>query len=152
MSQKVIDLLNEARKRELTAIMQYMVEHYEQADKGYGKIGGQMKQTAITEMKHAEELAERILFLGGSPATKPEGEIQKGLDIPKLLKLNIHLEEAAVKMYNEAAKVCAAEDDHVSKGIFEKLLADEEGHLDEFQNMLDHVEKLGDVYITTLLG
>ncbi|HOK55266.1 MAG TPA: bacterioferritin [Armatimonadota bacterium] len=151
MKEKVVGLLNEAREQELHAISQYMAQHYELEDQGYGKLGKQLKQIAITEMKHAEELAERILFLGGSPVTKPAGEVKKGLSIADLLKNDIQLESGAVKMYNDYAKLCAEEGDHISKGIFEKLLADEEEHLDDFQMTLDHVEKLGDVFITTLI-
>jgi bacterioferritin len=151
MSEKVIELLNDARRRELTAILQYMAEHYELEDQGYGKLGDEIKATAITEMKHAEALAERILFLGGVPTTKLEAEVQKGLSIMDMLKVNHHLEEGAVKMYNDAANACAAEGDHVSKAIFEKLLDDEEEHLDDFQKKMDHINKLGDVYLATLV-
>lgn len=151
MNVKVIGLLNEARKRELHAIAQYMVQHYELEDAGYGKLGDRLKKIAIVEMKHAEELAERILFLGGSPVTKPEGDIKKGLSIPDILKNDISLESDAVKMYNDSARACAEENDHVSKDLFEKLLADEEEHVDEFQKTLDHVEKLGDSYLATLV-
>jgi bacterioferritin len=151
MSEKVINALNDGRKRELLAILQYMVQHYELEDAGYGKLGDRLKEIAITEMKHAEQLAERILFLGGTPITKPQADVQKRLSIPDQLKVDIHLEEGAVKMYNDAANLCAQEGDHVSKAIFEKLLDDENEHLDEFLKTLEHVEKLGDVYLTTLL-
>jgi bacterioferritin len=83
--------------------------------------------------------------------TKPEGEIKKGLSIPDLLKHDIALEADAIKMYNDSANVCAAEGDHVSKAIFEKLLDDENEHLDEFQTTLEHFEKMGDVYLATLV-
>lgn len=151
MTEKVISMLNEARKRELHAIAQYMIQHYELEDAGYGKLGKKMKEIAITEMKHAEELAERILFLGGTPVTKPEGEIQKGLGIPELLQANLALEQGAVKLYNDSANACAAEGDNVSKAIFEKLLADEDEHVDDFETTLEHVEKLGDIYIASLV-
>ncbi len=151
MSEKVIALLNDGRKRELTAILQYMAEHYELEDQGYGKLGDEIKATSITEMNHAEELAERILFLGGVPTTELEAKVQKGLSILDMLKVNHQLEEGAVKMYNDAANVCSAEGDHVSKAIFEKLLADEEEHLDGFQKKMDHINKLGAVYLATLV-
>jgi bacterioferritin len=150
MNQKVIDALNAARQRELTAIIQYMAEHYELEDQGYGKFGDKMKETAIQEMKHAEKLAERILFLGGVPSYKLQNEVQKGLDIPGMLKVDIDLETDAIKMYNESAKLCGEENDHTSKQIFEDLLEEEEEHIDDFQQMLDHVEKLGAAYIATL--
>jgi bacterioferritin len=150
MSKKVIDLLNAARSRELTAIIQYMAQHYELEDKDFGKLAKKMKEIAIQEMKHAEALAERILFLKGVPTTKPDSEIQKGQDIEAMLATNIKLESSAVKMYNEASLVCAAEKDQISKQLFEKLLGEEEDHLNFFENTEDHVEKLGAAYMVTL--
>jgi len=150
MSKKVIDLLNAARSRELTAIIQYMAQHYELEDKDFGKLAKKMKEIAIQEMKHAEALAERILFLKGVPTTKPDSEIQKGQDIEAMLATNIKLESYAVKMYNEAALACAADKDQISKQLFEKLLGEEEDHLNFFENTEDHVEKLGAAYMVTL--
>ena len=72
MSQKVIDLLNAARARELTAITQYMAQHYELEDGDFGRLASRIKEIAIQEMKHAEDLAERILFLKGEPTSKPD--------------------------------------------------------------------------------
>jgi bacterioferritin len=101
-------------------------------------------------MKHAEALAERILFLKGVPTTKPDSEVQKGQEIEAMLATNIKLESSAVKMYNEASLVCAAEKDQISKQLFEKLLGEEEDHLNFFENTEDHVEKLGAAYMVTL--
>ena len=78
MSKKVIELLNEARSRELSAITQYMAQHYELEDQDFGKLGKKLKEIGIQEMKHAEALAERILFLKGEPTTKPERRPRKG--------------------------------------------------------------------------
>jgi len=152
MSKKVIDLLNAARAGELTAIMQYMAHHYELEDADFGKLAKVMKTISIEEMKHAEALAERILFLGGTPASKPDGEVQKGQEIPQMLATDFALEDGAVKMYNESAVACAQERDQISKELFEKLLADEEKHLDTFENIKDHVDKLGSAYLATLTG
>ncbi len=150
MSQKVIDLLNAARARELTAISQYMIQHYELEDKAFGKLGKKMKEIAIQEMKHAEELAERILFLNGEPTAKPDAYAQKGQDLPGMMNTDIALEAQAISMYNDASLVCAAEKDQISKELFEKLLNDEEGHIDFFQNTKDHIDRLGAAYIATL--
>jgi bacterioferritin len=103
-------------------------------------------------MKHAEKLAERILFLGGTPTTKPDGDTKKGQQIDEMLKTDVALEEGAVKMYNASANACAAEKDQISKQLFEELLAEEEAHLDVFQNIQDHVDKLGAAYLATLTG
>ncbi len=77
MSQQGIDLLNRARARELTAISQYMAQHYELEDAMYGKLAERIKKIAMVEMKHAEEFAERIIFLGGIPVSKPDVPITK---------------------------------------------------------------------------
>ncbi len=152
MSKKVIDLLNEARARELTAISQYMAHHYELEDQDFGKLGAKFKEIAIQEMKHAEKLAERILFLKGEPTSKPDGVAQKGQSIEEMLKTNMGLEEQAIKMYNEASTICSAEKDQVSKELFEELLKDEEEHFNYFENVKDHVDKLGAAYLATLTG
>jgi bacterioferritin len=152
MSQKVIDLLNKARSRELTAISQYMSQHYELEDSDFGKLASKFKEVAITEMKHAEKLAERILFLDGEPTSKPDALAKKGQQIPQMLTTNMALEAGAIKMYNEASMVCAAEKDQISKELFEDLLKDEEDHINYFENTKDHLEKLGAAYLATLTG
>ena len=152
MSQKVIDLLNAARSRELTAISQYMIQHYELEDSDFGKLAKKMKEVAIQEMKHAEAFAERILFLKGTPTSKPDGEAKKGQPLEAMLATDIGLESQAIKMYNEAAEGCAQEKDQISKQLFEKILGDEEDHLNFFDNTKDHVDKLGGTYLVTLTG
>lgn len=146
----VIDLLNEARSRELTAIAQYMEHHYELEDAGYGKLAAKLKEIAIVEMRHAESLAERILFLGGVPTTKLDTGIQKQQEIPGMLATDIGLEDGAVKLYNKSAELCAQEGDQVSRNLFTTLATQEEGHLDAFQVTADHVAKLGAVYLASL--
>jgi bacterioferritin len=152
MSKKVIDLLNQARSRELTAITQYMAQHYELEDQDFGKLASKMKEIAIQEMKHAEKLAERILFLNGEPTSKPDAGVRKGQEIAEMLKTDMGLETQAIQMYNAASLVCAAEKDQISKGLFEELLKEEEEHLNTFENIKDHVAKLGASYLSTLTG
>jgi bacterioferritin len=152
MNQKVIDLLNQARARELTAILQYMAQHYELEDKDFVKLAKEIKDIAIVEMRHAEKLAERILFLGGMPIYKPDAEVKKGEDFSSLLTTDIGLESGAIKLYNEAAVICAAEKDQISKELFEDLLKDEEEHINFFENTKEHVDTLGAAYIATLAG
>ena len=152
MSQKVIDLLNEARAIELTAISQYLIQHYELEDKDFGKLGKKMKEIGIQEMKHAEALAERILFLKGTPTLQPEAAAKKGQEIAAMLTTNIALESQAIKMYNEAAGTCAQEKDQISKQLFEKLLGEEEDHLNFFENTKEHLAELGTVYLASLTG
>jgi len=150
--QTVIDLLTEARLRELEAIDQYMIHHYEMKNKGLDKLATQIKEIVLAKMKHAEKLAERILLLKGESISKPETIPKKGQEIPEMLATDMALERQAVKMYNEAAVICASEKDQKSKYLFEEFLGDEEGHLNFFENIKDHVDKLDEAYITTLTG
>jgi len=152
MNQKVIDLLNKARSAELGAINQYMIHHYELEDKDFGKLASKIKEISILEMKHAEKLAERILFLKGEPTSKPDSSPKKGQEIPQMLAMDVALEQQAIQMYNEAAVTCSAEKDQKSKDLFEELLGEEEGHLDFFENIKHHVDKLGPAYLATLIG
>ena len=152
MSQKVIGLLNEARSRELTAITQYMAQHYELEDQDFGKLASKIKEIAIQEMKHAEKLAERILFLKGEPTSKPDGVAKKGQKIQDMFATDIVLETQAIEMYNEASVTCAAEKDQISKELFEELLKEEEVHLNTFENIKGHIDKLGAAYLATLAG
>jgi len=150
--QTVIDLLTEARLRELEAIHQYMTHHAELENKDFRKLASKIKEIAIVEMKHAQKLAERILFLKGEPLSKPDATPQKGQEIPEMLATDMALERQAVKIYNEAAAICASEKDQKSKDLFEEILNDEESHLNFFENIKDHVDKLGATYIATLTG
>ncbi|MBN2581452.1 MAG: bacterioferritin [Planctomycetes bacterium] len=152
MSKKVIDLLNEARAQELMAIIQYMAQHYQLEDEDFGKLGTKIKEVAIQEMKHAEMLAERIRFLGGTPTTKPDGTIVKDQEIPAMYKADVDLEAAAVKMYNQSAIICGEEGDHVSKKLFEQLLAEEEEHLDYFDNVKGHIDMMGNAFLANQTG
>jgi bacterioferritin len=152
MNEKVIYLLNQARSAELGAIAQYMIHHYELEDQDYGKLAAKLKETAIAEMKHAEKLAERILFLGGEATSKADVIPKKKQTIPQILATDVALEEKAIKMYNEAAALCADQRDHKSKDLFEELISDEEEHLYLFQRVRDHVARMGNSYLVTLSG
>jgi bacterioferritin len=152
MIQTMIDLLNEARLRELEAINQFMIHHDELEHKDFSELATKIKEIAIVEMKHAEKLAERILFLKGEPIPKPDASPKKGQEIPEMLATDMALERRAVKMYNEAAAICASEKDQKSKDLFEELLSDEEGHLNFFENIKGHVDTLGAAYTATLTG
>ena len=152
MNKRVIELLNQARAHELGVVSQYMIHHYELEDKDYGKLASTLKEIAITEMKHAEKLADRILFLNGEPISRPAGESVKGQEITDMLKTDIGLEANVVALYNEAAVLCSAEKDQISKDLFEELLEQEEEHLDTFENIRDLIGTLGAPYLVSLTG
>jgi len=148
----VVDMLNRGRARELSAILQYMAQHYELENQDFGKLAKVLKKTAIQEMKHAESFGERILFLGGVPTTKPDAEAKKGQSIAQICATGMTLEDEAAKMYNAAAVACSEAGDHVTKSLFERILAEEEDHFDMFRQIKEHVETLGTEYIATLTG
>jgi bacterioferritin len=150
MIQTVIDLLTEARLRELEAIDQYMIHHYEMENRGLDKLATMIKEIAVAKMKHAEKLVERILFLKGEPISETDATSKVGQEILEMLATDMALERQAVKMYSEAAVICACEKDKKSKDLFEEFLSDEEGHLNFFETIKDHVDKLDAAYIAAV--
>lgn len=148
----VIDALNRARAAELAAILQYMSQHYELADKDYGQIAANMKLIAIDEMRHAEMLAERILLLGGKPTSRPDMEIKKGQPIAQIMAQGISLEETAVRDYNASLHICQDNHDYLSAKVFEQLIIEEQMHVEYFQDIADHIKELGAAYLATQVG
>jgi bacterioferritin len=142
-SQKVIDMLNEALKEELTAISQYFL-HAEMCENWhYHKLGGFIKKQSIDEMKHAEELIERILFLDGIPNMTELMHLTVGKNVRAQLESDLQLEIAAVAMYNRAAELARAESDNASRELFERLLKDEEEHVDWLEAQMHQIEEMG---------
>jgi len=134
-SKKIVDALNQARARELAVVIQYMIQHYTaQGVEGLPVIG-MFKTIAITEMKHAEELGERIDYLGGTP-TKEPNPIVPGESLTEMLKNDLKVEEEAIALYRDIIKLCDAEGDVTSRRMMEDLLEDEEGHRNDFLTAL----------------
>lgn len=132
---KICDMLNEDRVGELTAIIQYMGHHYEAAGLESPAIMDIFKQTAVDEMKHAELLAERIVYLGGVPVYKP-GSVQRGGDIKTMLNADLGLENGAIERYSKHIKACAEIGDSTTRLMLEQILSQEEGHADTFETTL----------------
>ena len=147
MSQKVIDLLNQARSAELGAISQYMIHHYELEDQDFGKLAAKIKEIAIVEMKHAEKLAERILFLGGDVEMTALHPVEQIRDVAKMLAKAKKMESAGATDYNKFALECSTLGDSVTKRLFEELVADEESHYDNFDKQEQHLEKFGEQFL-----
>lgn len=142
-SQKVIDMLNEALKEELTAISQYFL-HSEMCENWhYDKLGSYIRKQSIDEMKHAEELIERILFLDGVPNMTELMHLTVGKNVRAQLESDLQLEIAAVAMYNRAAELARAESDNASRELFERLLKDEEEHVDWLEAQMHQIEEMG---------
>jgi bacterioferritin len=141
MIETVIDLLNEARLRELEAATQYMVHQSEMESKGFNQLSAQIKEIAEAKMKHAERLAERILFLRGRVISHAEAASKKGQEIAEMLATGMSLGRQAVAMYRAAAGICASENDQTTKRLFDELLRDGKGHLDFFETFSKDVDK-----------
>ncbi len=140
---KVIQLLNHALSEELTAINQYFV-HAEMCENWkYEKLGEYIKKQSIDEMKHAEKLIERILFLDGTPSMTQPLKLTVGQGVKEQLASDLKLEVAAVAMYNEMVKQSRELSDNVSADLFAKLLSDEEDHADWLESQLHLIEEIG---------
>lgn len=139
---QVIAKLNEALREELTAINQYFVHAEMCHNWGYHRLGTFIRKQSIGEMKHAEELLERIIFLEGSPTMQPL-PLAIGSDVRAQLQSDLDLELKAVAMYNEAVKVAREAGDNSSRELFERLLKDEEEHVDFLEAQLYQIQQLG---------
>jgi len=135
-SKKLQDMLNDAIAREIQVTVQYMWQHVMVKGINAESVGGVFKGIAITEMKHAEAIAERLDYLGGVPTTKPT-PIAIGKTAREMLQINKKAEEDAMKLYKEIISVAAKEGDVVTRKLFESILSDEEGHHNTFSALLE---------------
>lgn len=147
MYEKSVELLNKAVAEELTAVHQYMYYHFHCDDMGYDLLAGLFKKTAVEEMMHIEDIAERILFLKGDVNLDAAGEVVRNKDVKDMLEHAVKLEQEAIQDYNKWANECAAHADSVSKTLFENLVVDEERHYDQFDTELENMEKFGANYL-----
>ena len=150
---KLITVLNSLLADELTAINQYMV-HSEMCDNwGYGKLHKMIEKRAVTEMKHAEKLIGRILFLEGLPVVSELKKIAVGADVPKMFA-NDHVAEAgAVESYNAAIVLAGEVKDFATREILEQILKDEDGHIDEIEAIEDQIRQMGlQVFLSIQVG
>jgi bacterioferritin len=140
---KVIAELNSALKEELTAISQYFL-HAEMCENWkYEKLAKFIKKQSIDEMKHAEVLMERILFLDGTPNMTELLQIKVGQNVKEQIENDLKLELNAVEMYNNSVKIAREEGDNASRELFEMLLKDEESHVDWLEAQLHQIKELG---------
>jgi len=139
----IIGKLNELLADELTAINQYMVQSEMCANWGYQKLHKAIEKEAIDEMKHAEKLIARILFLEGSPTVSRLNTINIGGDIPTMLKNNWTAESGAIKSYNEGIRQSAEALDHGTRELLDGILKDEEGHIDWIEAQQDQIKQMG---------
>ena len=135
-SEELLDLLNQAIAREIQVSVQYMWQHVLwKGVQGYA-VKDAFKMTAISEMKHAEAIAERLNYLGGIPTTKPT-PIFIGTTLKQMIETDKKDEEAAISMYQKIILVARKEGDETTESLFKKILSDEEEHHDLFSSLLE---------------
>ncbi len=140
---KVIEKLNHLLADELTAINQYFV-HAEMCDNwGYEKLHDKIRERSIGEMKHAEKLIERIIFLDGIPIVTNLNAIHIGGEVPAQLKNDWQAEDLAIKAYNEGIRLAADMGDNGSRELMESILKDEEDHIDWIEAQQDQIKQMG---------
>ncbi len=140
---KVIEYLNLALKQELTAINQYFLHARMLKDWGVMKLADKVYHESIDEMKHADVLIERILFLDALPNLQDLDKLMIGEDVKDCLECDLKLEQRAHPLYKEAVEYCEQSKDYVSREIFVRILESEEEHIDWIETQLDLIDRIG---------
>ena len=140
---KIIALLNESLKNELTAVYQYWLHYRMLHNWGVYHLAEYERHESIDEMKHADRLAERILFLEGLPNFQALGRLRIGETVEEVLKADLELEREAIGQLKGAIKECEDTQDYVSRMLFSEILANEEEHIDFIEQQLEQVERMG---------
>ena len=140
---RVNELLNEALKNELTAVNQYWL-HYRMLDNwGISRLAKFEREESIDEMKHADRLAERILFLGGLPNFQMLGRLRIGETVEEILRADLELEREALDQLKTAINHCEGTRDYVTRTLFTEILENEEEHVDILEKQFDMIERMG---------
>lgn len=140
---KILELLNDALKKELTAVNQYFLHARMLDNWGITKLGKHEYKESIEEMHHADALIQRILFLEGLPNLQTLGKLFIGENVKEVLECDLKLEIDGVKTYREAVAYAEKVKDYVSRDLFAKILADEEGHVDYLETQLEMIKNMG---------
>ncbi|MCJ7544866.1 MAG: bacterioferritin [Phycisphaerae bacterium] len=150
---KLLDALNARLSEELGAVNQYMVHAEMLENWGYVRLAKKVKARAIVEMKHAEKLIERILFLEGTPVVSKLAPIQIGADVPRQLANDLDTEMGAVKNYNDTIKLAVEVGDNATKEILDGILNDEDAHVDELEEQRDQIKQMTlPIYLSAQTG
>jgi bacterioferritin len=140
---RVIEFLNEALKNELTAVNQYWL-HYRMLDNwGIDRLAKFEREESIDEMKHADRLAERILFLDGLPNFQMLGRLRIGETVEEILRADLELEREALVQLKNAIEYCETSRDYVSRDLFAEILENEEEHVDTLETQFGMIERMG---------
>lgn len=137
-SKKLLEMLNDAIAREMQVSIQYMWQHVQWSGIKAFAVQEELKKVAITEMKHAESIAERLFYLGGTPTTKPT-EIFVGKNLKEMIERDIKDEENAINLYREIIAQARKENDITTAHLFEEILEDEEAHHDLFTTLAEEL-------------
>jgi bacterioferritin len=140
---KVVEQLNRALAEELTAINQYFLHSEICENWGYERLHESIRKESIDEMKHAEKIIERLLFLDAQPIMVPFGQLRIGATVEEMLANDLSLETEAVGMYNEAISICAEVGDHGTRDLLLGILKDEEVHLDWIETQISMIKGMG---------
>lgn len=140
---RLVKALNDVLTAELTAINQYFLHAKMCQDWGLHKLGGKIRAESIDEMKHADQLIERILYLGGVPNVQKLGKINIGETVPELLKSDLALEYEALPRLNAGIALAVEAGDNGTRALLEEILRSEEAHTDWIETQLDLIERLG---------
>jgi len=152
-NEKLLKTLNSLLSEELTAINQYMVHSEMSANWGYEKLHKHFEKQAIDEMKHAEKLIGRVLFLEGIPIVNKLGQISIGADASKQLANDHALEMAAIKAYNDAIQLAGEVGDFATREILEHILQEEDAHIDRIEGLQDQIRHMTlPIFLTTQVG
>ena len=152
-NEKVIEQLNRALREELTAINQYFVHSEMYENWGYDKLSGYIKKLSIAEMKHAEKLIDRILFLEGVPEIARYDVIRVGTDVKEGFENDLKLEMGGVKAYNEAIALCETLKDNGTRELLAPILVESEEHVDWLETQLGLIDAVGlQNYLTEQMG
>lgn len=142
-NKEVIARLNEALKLELGAINQYWLHYRLLANWGYAKLAKKERKESIEEMEHADKIVDRIIFLDGHPNLQHVAPLMIGENIKEVLECDLKGEHIARTSYTKSRDVCRDQGDYVTMQMFEKLLQDEEGHIDFLETQLDLLARIG---------
>ena len=141
--EKVIEFLNKALTNELTAINQYWLHYRVLADWGLQRLADKEREESIDEMKHADQLAERVLFLGGLPNFQAIHRLKVGENVEEILKADLAVEMEAIPLLKDAIEYCESVRDYVSRDLFCAILESEEEHVDFLETQFDQIARMG---------
>ena len=142
----IVELLNDVLTNELTSINQYFVDAKMCENWGYKRLADKFRDESIDEMKDAEKLVERILYLEGHPNLQRLGTVRVGETVPEKLTLALDVERNAIERLNHGIALCIGETDHGTRDLLDEILTGEEDHADWLETQLELISQLGDAH------